>query len=156
MIHEKLKTLFERLKLNNLRIQPDKCEFLRKGVAYLGHIISKNGVKMDLWKSEVIDKLKIAPNYRELKSFLGLTGYYRRFVNNYAEIVEPLNKLLRKNVEYIWTKEFQIRFENIKEIPKENKNKKFIFTIDASNNGIGAVLSQENDTNRERPIMFLS
>lgn len=61
-----------------------------------------------------------------------------------------------ENVEYIWTKEFQIRFENIKEIPKENKNKKFIFTIDASNNGIGAVLSQENDTNRERPIMFLS
>ncbi|CAD7081693.1 unnamed protein product [Hermetia illucens] len=111
---------------------------------------------MDLWKLEVIDKLEIAPNYRELKSFLGLTGYYRRFVNNYAEIVEPLNKLLRKNVEYIWTKEFQIRFENIKEIPKENKNKKFIFTIDASNNGIGAVLSQENDTNRERPIMFLS
>ena len=95
---QKLKRLFGRLKTAGLFLQPDKCLFLRKEVAYLGHIISEEGVRPDPRKSQEFPRPK---NPKNIKQFLGLAGYYRRFIRDFAKIAKPLNLLLQKD-EYFY------------------------------------------------------
>ena len=98
-----LKKVFERLRKANLKLKGKKCSFLQKEVPYLGHIISCGNIKPDPAK---IDKVKNFPeptNVTEIKSFLGLTSYYRKFIRNFAEIVHPINHLTRKHVKFVWT-----------------------------------------------------
>lgn len=79
--HEiKFNKLAERLRKANLKLQPDKCEFLRKEVAYLGHIIGKNGVRPDPQKIHAVENFPVPHDPKSVKQFLGLAGYYRRFI----------------------------------------------------------------------------
>ena len=91
----------ERLSTANLKLQPDKCQFLRPEVVYLGHIIDKEEVQPDLMKIEVVKNFPIAKNFKNIKQFLGLAGYYRRFIDGFSKIVTPLKQLLKKDVEFI-------------------------------------------------------
>ena len=91
---ERLEAVFSRLKQHNLKLRADKCEFMKSRVTYLGHLVSENGIETDPEKTEAIRTWPIPKTVKDVRAFLGFTGYYRRFIQNYARIARPLNDLL--------------------------------------------------------------
>ncbi len=89
-----LEAAFKRLERNNLKLKGSKCEFFKTSVLYLGHIVSQAGVETDPAKTESLKKWPIPKNIKQVRKFLGFTGYYRRYVKDYARIMKPLNDLL--------------------------------------------------------------
>jgi hypothetical protein len=83
-------------------LQPDKCKFLRHKVKYLGHVISENGVKPDPKKIEAVSNFPRPRKPKNIKQFLGLAGYYRRFIPNFSKVAKPLTQLLKKDVAFKW------------------------------------------------------
>jgi len=110
----KLERLMQRLRNANLKLQPNKCEFLRKEVAYLEHIIGSDGVRLDPNKVNAIFKFPIPRNQKNIKQFLGLVGYYRRFIPQFSKIARPLIDLLRKDRTFIWENYQMEAFEKLK------------------------------------------
>ena len=92
--NDRIGDVFARLRMHNLKLQPDKCEFLRKGVTYFGHKLTTQGLLPDPDKVRVMREFSIPSNTRQLKGFLGLAGYYRRFIPNFSKIAKPLTQLL--------------------------------------------------------------
>ena len=157
---ERLEHVFTRLADSNLKIQPDKCEFLRKEVAYLGHLVTPEGIKPNPSKVEAVVNFPPPRSPREVKQFLGLTGYYRRFVPNYAKIIKPLTKLLKKNVTYDFNDKCMQSFDRCKALLTSapilqypDFEKDFILTTDASQHALGAVLSQ-GEIGEDLPIAY--
>lgn len=161
--HQKqLKEVFGRLRKYNLKLQPLKCEFLRKEVAYLGHIITDEGVKPDPKTTECVTRFPVPKNQKDVKSFLGLAGYYRRFIKNFSQLTKPLTNLLKKDAEFIWNDLCQNAFVELKELLVSKPllqypdfSRPFIVTTDASNVAIGAILSQGN-IGGDLPIAYIS
>ncbi|XP_073041822.1 uncharacterized protein [Primulina eburnea] len=127
-----------------------KCEFWLKSVTFLGHIISKEGVSVDPKKVEAITGWPRPKTVTEIRSFLGLAGYYRKFVEGFSSIATPLTKLTQKNSKFNWSEECEKSFQTLKEklastpvliLPTEDKS--FIIYSDASKEGLGCVLMQE-------------
>lgn len=170
-----LETILDTLKKANFRIQPDKSEFLKNEVEFLGFIVSNNGLKPNTKKVEAIQNYPQPTNLKELRMFLGLSGYYRRFIKDYAKLAKPLTILLRgedghRQISKFQSKNFKISlnedaisaFETLKNILSSEDvlifpdfSKPFIVTTDASDKALGAVLSQ-NTPDGERPITFIS
>ena len=100
----------------NLRLQPEKCEFLRKEVTYLGHVINKNGVHPDPKKIEAVKNFPVPKNQKNIKQFLGLAGYYSRFIEGFSNIAKPLTNLLKNGVEFKWNQKEQDFFTTLKNI----------------------------------------
>lgn len=158
----RLKSVFDRLRNANLKIQLDKSEFLKKSVAYLGHIITPEGVKPNPDKISAIQNFPIPRTQKEIKSFLGLLGYYRRFIKDFAKITKPLTLCLKKNAKIIHDHSFIESFNTCKKILCNDPilqypdfTKDFILTTDASNVAIGAVLSQ-GTIGQDKPVAFAS
>ncbi len=156
-----LTEVFECLKTHNLKLKPKKCFFGRKELAYLGHIISKNGVKPDPAKVEAVENLSTPTSLKELQSFLGLVSYYRKFIMDFATVAEPLYQLHRKGTHYYWSEETEEAFQHLKSLLVEapvlvfpDFSKSFIITSDASGVGLGAVLSQIGADALEHPVAF--
>ena len=148
--NENLQILFERLRQVGLKLQPDKCEYIRPELEYLGHLITKDGVKPNPKKISAVQNFKQPTNVTEVKSFLGLVGYYRKFIRNFSTISKPLTNLTKKETEWQWTDKCTQAFTTLRSaLCKEpvlrypDYAKEFVLTTDASNVGIGAVLSQE-------------
>lgn len=146
---EKLKAVFDRLRTFNLKLQPSKCTFMRKEVNYLRHVITDQGVKPNPQKIQCVTNFPIPSNVKEVKSFLGLSRYYRHFVPGYRRIANPLTALLKKDVEFKWTDVCQEAFNELKSIlitehllQYPDFSRTFNLTCDASNYAIGCVLSQ--------------
>ena len=146
---ENLKEVFERLKEANLKLSPKKCHFFKKQVKFLGHIVSENGVSTDPSKIQAVKDWPVPKNVKEVRSFVGLTSYYRKFISNYADKARPLHKITEKNQKFVWTESCQQSFEELKSalitapvLAYPSRYDLFILDTDASNVGMGAVLSQ--------------
>ncbi|KAA0039715.1 Transposon Tf2-6 polyprotein [Cucumis melo var. makuwa] len=135
----------------------DKCHFAQPRISYLGHYISVKGIEVDPEKIRAVREWPAPSNVREMRGFLGLTGYYRRFVQNYGSIAAPLTQLLKVGA-YKWTEETEAAFEKLKKammtlpvLAMPDFNLPFEVESDASGFGVGAVLVQA-----KRPIAYFS
>jgi len=145
--------VLDKLEENDLYLKPEKCDFEKKEIDYLGLIVGGNKLKMDPKKLRgVADWLK-PTNPTEIRKFLGFTGYYRYFVPNYSKIARPLLDLTKKTTPWHWEEQQQRAFEELKTrmcsapmLTQPNFNKKFYLQVDASGFGVGAILSQESNT----------
>jgi hypothetical protein len=160
--NKRLMEVLERLKENGLKVQLDKCEFLRKEINYLGHVISENGVAPDPSKIEKVKNYPRPTDIKGIQAFLGFAGYYRRFIKCFAEIAKPLSKLTRKEEKFVWGTEQQLAFEELRDklisapiLQHPNFEKEFVITTDASNLAIGGVLSQ-GKVGEDLPIAYAS
>jgi hypothetical protein len=158
---EKLKRIFERLDQTNFKIQPEKCVFATDTVEYLGHICTPLCVKPEPQKVRAIAEYPVFRTVRDIWSFIGLAGYYRRHVPNFARLA-PLTSLTKKDVPFIWTREQQKAFEESKHILStkplliyQDFSQPFIVACDASTKAIGAILSQLRN-GEEKPIAYCS
>lgn len=158
----KIRKVLKRLKAANLTLQPDKCTFLRKEVAYLGHIISTEGVKPDPKKIHAVRNFPTPRNAKNIKQFLGLSGYYRRFIPDFSRTAKPLTDLLKKDTKFAWNENQQYAFDTLIEalcskpiLQYPNFSEEFVLSTDASGYAIGGVLSQ-GATGKELPIAYAS
>ena len=145
-----LRIVLQTLRENQLFAKLSKCDFWLKEVSFLGHIVFVEGIIVDLVKIEVIMNWKPPRNVTEVRSFLGLAGYYRRFVQGFLVITSSLTRLLRKGVEFEWDDKCQSSFERLKEILVEvavliqpTSGRDYIMYSDASGIGLGCVLMQD-------------
>jgi len=90
--------IFQILEKKNLKIQVDKCNFMKKETEFLGHILTKEGIKPNPNKIVIIEKLLLPRTEKQIKSFLGITGYYRKFIKDYAKVAQPITKYLKKKM----------------------------------------------------------
>jgi len=104
----------ERCRQIQLALNLKKCIFLTPIGILLGHIVCKDGIKVDMAKIKIILDLKPPTNPKQIRVFLGHTGYYRKFIRHYSDITFPLNELLRHDVEFNWTKDCNESFERLK------------------------------------------
>lgn len=150
---DRLEGVFQRLRQASLKLSPKKCELFRQEVPFLGHVVSRGGVKTDPQKVKAVQEWPVPRNLTEVRSFLGLCTYYRRFVKDFACIATPLHHLSKKGVRFCWDTACQEAFENLKEalthspvLPYPDPNQPYILDTDASAEGAGAVLSQVKDS----------
>ncbi|WVZ52841.1 hypothetical protein U9M48_003860, partial [Paspalum notatum var. saurae] len=127
-----------------------KCEFWLDQVPFLGHIVSKGGIMVDPSKISSVMDWKVPEVVKEIRGFLGLAGYYRRFIESFSKIAKPMTSLLEKGVPFIWTKERQAAFDELKKrlttapvLTLPDLTKSFTVYCDASKEGLGCVLMQE-------------
>jgi hypothetical protein len=147
---EHLRLVLEMLRSNQLHAKFSKCEFWLTEVAFLGHVISAGEVSVDPGKVEDVLNWMPPTTILEIWSFLGLAGYYRRFMKDFSKIAKPMTKLLEKNKAFEWTQECQASFEELKKrltsspvLILPDLTKKFDIYCDASRWGLGCVLMQE-------------
>ena len=158
---ENLRAVFLRLRQANLKLKVSKCQLLQKQVVFLGHLVSDLGITCAPDKVQQIEDWPQPRDKTEVKSFLGLVGYYRKMVPSFAEIAVPLTRLTRKKAKFEWGSEHETAFFKLKErliqppilaFPLETGGK-FVLDTDASGVAIGAVLSQYQN-NEERVIAY--
>jgi hypothetical protein len=158
----RLKEVFRRLRKANLKLKPKKCVLFQKRVLYLGHVVTRDGIATDPEKIRVIQEWPPPTCLKDVRAFLGLASYYRRYVKDFSDIARPLNDLTRKNVVFNWTDKCEEAFHDLKQrlmtspiLAYPEHSGKFILDTDASAYGIGAVLSQEQN-GKERAIAYAS
>ena len=156
-----LNQIFSRLRNANLKLKPSKCDFAAKEIKYLGHIISKHGVRTDPEKTKAVSTFPLPKTQKDVRSFLGMCNYYRKFVQNYSKITSPLNNLLCKDVKFEWTDECQNSFDSLKKalvsspiLSYPDMSRNFTLTCDASSSAIGFVLGQLDGNGKEHVIAY--
>lgn len=170
---DRLDYVFSRLSAQGLKLKPDKCKLLRDSVQYLGHIVSANGIAPDPDKVSAVQQWKVPTKPTELRAFLGLAGYYRRFVKGFSQTAGPLHKLLggypaKKTKPRVpgpawqWTEECDLAFSCLKQaliqapiLSFADFSLPFLLYTDASHQGLGAVLSQVQE-GQEKVIAYAS
>ncbi|GFX21979.1 retrovirus-related Pol polyprotein from transposon 297 [Trichonephila clavipes] len=143
-----LNQVFTLLRDAGLTLNKDKCHFARDKLKYLCLVISKEGIETDNSKVKAITEMKPPKNSREVSKFLGMVGWYQKFIPKYAGICEPLYRLKKKGAKFNWSTEAQDSFDKIKRALTEapvlqlpNFTEQFNLFTDASGVGIGAVLN---------------
>nr|GEW06062.1 hypothetical protein [Tanacetum cinerariifolium] len=144
-----LRTVLQTLRQEELYAKFSKCEFWLSSVAFLGHIVSAEGIMMDPAKVEAITKWPRSTSVIEVRSFLGLAGYYRRFVEGFSRLALPLTKLMRNGEKFVWNEEREKSFEELKQrlvsapvLTLPSGSGEFQIDSDASKKGLGCVLMQ--------------
>ena len=159
---EHICVIFDRLRQHNLKLKLKKCSFLKSETHYLGFVISEEGIKPDQKKVEAIRSLPVPTCVREVRSFIGMCSYYRRFIPNFSQIAEPIIALTRKYAHFKWSDTHQKAFDYLKDsltavplLVYPDSNKPYVLYTDASDTCIGACLTQECDGD-EKPLYYLS
>lgn len=160
-----LQAVFSRLQEHGLKLNSEKCKFLQKEAHYLGHILSKEGIRPSVRNVEAVLNMPAPTTVRQVRRFTGMVNYYSRFIEGLATMLAPLYKLTSgKNRKVVWTEECHAAFEEAKRVlssypvlayPRFEAAEKFILTTDGSGDGAGAVLSQVQD-GVERPLGYAS
>ena len=155
--------MLDRVRVAGLRLKPKKCSIAQLSVEYLGHVVSAEGVQTDPKKLQAVAQYPTPTDLKSLRSFLGLTSYYRRFVPGFSKVANPLYTLTKKDVSFIWNPECQQAFEQLKELLRTspvlcfpNFTRPFILETDASGTGLGAVLAQQQPDGTIHPIAYAS
>ncbi len=145
-----IEKVFIRLRKANLKLRANKCQFAQRKIKFLGHIISADGVQTDPDKIAAVKTYPAPKNVKQLKSFIGLANYYRKFCKNFSKIAMPLNALFKKDVPFVWSHECQQAFETLKHtlitapmLRYPDLNLPFKLYTDASTISLGACLTQE-------------
>lgn len=158
-----LQAVFDKLEMANLTINMKKSQFFRTSLKFLGHTVSSAGVEVDAEKIKAVQDFPMPQNIKELQRFLGMAGWYHRFVPRFSQLAEPLNALKRKGAKYLWTPQCQAAFEALKKhlvsppiLGHPDFNLPFIVYTDASEVGLGAVLAQPTGLGSEHVLAFAS
>ncbi|MCG8079018.1 MAG: reverse transcriptase, partial [Candidatus Thiodiazotropha taylori] len=160
---ENLSEVFQRLQEANLKLNPKKCSLFCKKVSFLGHQVSEEGVATDPEKIQTVKNWPQMQNVKEVRQFIGLASYYRKYIPGFATICKPLHRLTEKDHPFVWSDECQTAFETIKTLLTSAPilsyplpgGQPFILDCDASNVGVGAVLHQLQD-GEEKVIGYFS
>ena len=157
-----LDLVFGRFESAGLKLKPQKCHLFKREVNFLGHVINSSGVSTDPKKTECVKNWHTPQSVTEVISFLGLCSYYRRFVQDYSEIAKPLYKLTEKDKHFVWSEAAETSFNTLNDklttspvLAHPDFSVPFVLDTDASDNSIGAVLSQKVD-GREKVIAYAS
>ena len=149
---KRVREVFDRLRAANLKLHGAKCWLFQRRVNFLGHVLSDKGTEAQDDKVEVVRNWPMPHNLTELRSFLGLCSYYRRFVSGFADIAAPLYKLQKRGVAFDWTREQEDAFKRLKEVlttasilGMPTVDGRFYLDCDVSDVGLGAVLSQDQN-----------
>ena len=159
---DNLMLIFERLRSYGLQLKSTKCHLFQTSVPFLGHVVGRDGLQCDPKKIEDVKSWPVPDCLKSMRQFLGFVGYYRRFISNYADMAESLVSLTGKDVPFVWRPACSMAFINLRDalvrapilsFPTENGD--YILDTDASNFGLGGVLSQIQN-NVERVIAYCS
>ena len=171
----RLEAVLQKLKDAGLKLSPSKCNFLQKKIKYLGHMISEQGISVDPEKVSCVKAWPLPKTVSEVQSFLGFTSFYRRFIKDFAKVAKPLHQVAQGGIHYQtktrtrvrypplqWGSPQQQAFDKLKEMCSSTPvlgfadyNKPFILHTDASGDGLGAVLSQDQE-GKKRVIAYAS
>jgi len=159
---KRIKYVFDRLHYANLKVRMDKCCFFQRRVNFLGHVVSAGGYSPQEDKIKAIKHFPRPTNVKAIRAFLGLAGYYRVFIPGFSTIAEPLSRLTKVDVPFVWTTAQENAFDTLKTVLTGETilrypdfNKEFFVETDASNIGIGCVVTQQVDGKRV-PIAYSS
>ena len=158
-----IEQLFARLRESGISLKLSKCIFASDKVDFLGFELSRTGIKPQIRLTEAIESYKRPATKKELRGFLGLAGFYRAFIPNFADISAPLNSLTNDNVPFIWTDECEEAFMRLKmKLTSEpvlkfpDLNQPFVVEVDASNHAVGGILSQKGSDEQLHPVAYFS
>jgi len=161
--HERhLRMVLDLLRKNQLYAKLSKCEFFQQYISFLGHVVSKDGISCEKDKVKAIQEWPVPNSVAAVRSFLGVTGFYRRFVQNYSRIASPLTELLQSESKWNWGEAQQNAFNSLKNalssapvLAIPNDSLSYVVTTDASGYAVGATLSQDQGKGLQ-PIAFMS
>ena len=165
-----IKTIFKKLKMAGLKLKESKCYFFKKEIHYLGHLISVSGIQPLPEKLDSIRNMPKPRSPKEIKQFLGLTGYYRQFVPRFSDIARPLTKLLAHDCKFMWTNQCDISFQMLKDtlcsapiLRYPDTSKPYMLYTDASKYGWAGVLTQSltstvdgKEITMDHPVSYVS
>lgn len=166
-----IQQVFDRLRQHQLRLKLKKCNFFKAETYYLGFVINSDGISPDPRKVEIIKSLPPPTCVKDVRSFIGMVSYYRRFIPNFSETAKPIVALTKKYANFKWDADCQTAFDCMKKqlsslpiLGYPDTNKPYILYTDASNSCIGACFTQpiddkESDSpgiRNEKPIYYLS
>jgi hypothetical protein len=158
-----LHQVFIALEKANLKIKLKKCHFVLPNIHFLGHVVGQDGIKPDPEKIDKVKNFPVPTNLTQLRAALGLFSYYRKFIKDFSKIAKPMLLLLKKDAPFNWNEKQQNAFERLKEmlvkapiLSYPDFNKSFIIYTDASGIGLGAVLSQIKEDEKEHVIAYAS
>jgi hypothetical protein len=145
-----LGAVLSRLREVNLKLNPGKCCFAAKSIVFLGHVVSREGTKPDPSKIDVVLCFPAPKTVTNVRSFLGLTGYYRKYIRAYSRMAGPLFELTKKDVMFVWDQNCQRAFDDLKRalvgapvLVRPDFKGSFCLDVDWSTKGVGAILSQK-------------
>ena len=138
------------LREHHLYAKFSKCDFFKDKIQYLGHVITKDGISVDPNKIKTINEWLVPKDVTDVRSFMEITGYYRRFIEGFSRITNPITSLQKKGKKFVWDKKCEESFKKLKRLLTiapiliiVDPNKDFVVCIDACNDGLGRVLTQE-------------
>ncbi|KAG1040488.1 hypothetical protein G6F43_012278 [Rhizopus delemar] len=158
-----LEKVFQCIEIANLKLNPEKCFFFKDHIKFLGYIVTNQGIQTDPDKIKKIVDYPIPTTITQVRSFLGIASYYRRFIQNFAAIARPLHDQTKTKQKVPWTQATTNSFETFKKLlttapvlARPDFNRSFILVTDASKLGLGCVLTQLDEDGKEHPIMYAS
>ncbi|KAG1043320.1 hypothetical protein G6F43_011674 [Rhizopus delemar] len=158
-----LEQVFNCIKIANLKLNPEKCFFFKDHLKFLGYIVTQEGIHTDPGKIEKIKNYERPTTLTQVRGFLGLASYYRRFIKNFAAIARPLHDQTKTSKKIPWTNKTTESFEQLKKLLTEapvlarpDFNRDFVLVTDASKQGLGCILTQLDDDGHEHPIIYAS